>query len=70
MAHDETGRHVWRFDDSRRWASGAEHKIIARPWADSGDKHVQINRGFEREELPYLIAFLISVWNELDEPPF
>jgi hypothetical protein len=31
---------------------------------------VQINRGFEREELPYLIAFLISVWNELDEPPF
>ena len=70
LAHDETGRHVWRFDDSRRWASGAEHKIIARPWADSGDKHVQINRGFEREELPYLIAFLISVWNELDEPPF
>jgi hypothetical protein len=70
LAHDETGRHMWRFDDSRRWASGAEHKIIARPWADSGDKHVQINRGFEREELPYLIAFLISVWNELDEPPF
>ena len=72
LAHDETGRHVWRFDDSRRWASGAEHKIIARPGhgLTPVTSTCRSTGGSEREVLPYLIAFLISVWNELDEPPF
>jgi hypothetical protein len=31
---------------------------------------VSINREFSNDELPHRIAFLISDYDELDEPPF
>ena len=73
-SHDEQGYHVWRFDDSRRWArrryGEPAHAIVARRFPEQGHKHVSINREFSNDELPYVIAFLISVYDELDEPPF
>ena len=39
--------------------------------ASTGESvYVSINRDFTFAELPHLIAFLISVHDELDEPPF
>ncbi len=69
MARDESGRQLWRFDESRRWGMGG-HAIVAWRHPRNGDKHVEIRRGFNWYELPYLIAFLVSLWEELDEPPF
>ena len=73
-SHDEQGYHVWRFDDSRRWErrryGEAAHAIVARRFPEQGHKHVSINREFSNDELPHRIAFLISVYDELDEPPF
>ena len=73
-SHDEQGYHVWRFDDSRRWArrryGEAARAIVARRFPEQGHKHVSINREFSNDELPHRIAFLISVYDELDEPPF
>ena len=65
---------MWRFDDSRRWErrryGEAAHAIVARRFPEQGHKHVSINREFSNDELPHRIAFLISVYDELDEPPF
>jgi hypothetical protein len=73
-SHDEQGYHVWRFDDSRRWErrryGEPAHAIVARRSPEQGNKHVSINREFGNDELPHRIAFLISVDDELDEPPF
>ena len=73
-SHDEQGYHVWRFDDSRRWErrryGEAARAIVARRFPEQGHKHVSINREFSNDELPHRIAFLISVYDELDEPPF
>ena len=65
---------MWRFDDSRRWErrhyGEPAYAIVARRFPGQGHKHVSINREFSNDELPYVIAFLISVYDELDEPPF
>jgi hypothetical protein len=39
LAHDETGRHVGRFDDSRRWASGPSTKSSPAMADLQGEKH-------------------------------
>jgi hypothetical protein len=66
---------VWQFDDSRRWerrgyGEDPAHAIVAWRFPAQGQKHVSINRAFGHDELPHLIAFLISVYDELEEPPF
>ena len=73
--HDEQGYHVWQFDDSRRWerrgyGEDPAHAIVAWRFPAQGQKHVSINRAFGHDELPHLIAFLISVYDESEEPPF
>ena len=72
-SHDEQGYHVWRFDDpadGRGAATASSRTRSARRFPEQGHKHVSINREFSNDELPHLIAFLISVYDELDEPPF
>ena len=51
-------------------AGGADHAVVARRRPGPGQAHVSINRDFIEVELPHLIAFLISVHEEREEPPF
>jgi hypothetical protein len=62
----------WRFDDSRTWHFGGNHRVVA--CRDTGIRngfrgHIQIDRDFDVDEPPP-IAFLVSVWVQLYEAPF
>jgi hypothetical protein len=74
LTQDEHGHDVWRFDDSRAWGRGPRwpsgHAIVAHRHPPHGRNHLTIGRTFHFDELPHLIAFLLSVYDELDEPPF
>jgi hypothetical protein len=61
-------------DDSRSWQFGGTHRVVAcrgnGAHRNGFRGHVRIDRDFDVDELPHLIAFLVSVWDELYEPPF
>jgi hypothetical protein len=74
MAAEPAGEvEQWRFRRQPHLAVRRYHRVVA--CRGTGIRHgfrghVQINRDFDVDELPHLIAFLASVWEQLYEPPF